>query len=283
MPKTIQLEAQTRSRRGSANARRLRRQGLLPGVVCNPKGEAQSIQLQYHGFSELLRHHRGENLIIDLLVEGAPARKVLMREVQHDPVDDRLKHVDFVEISMTRKMRVRIPVVFSGEPVGVSQEGGILEHVLRELEVECLPADLADSILVDVSALKLGGALLVRELTIDPKLRVITLPDQAVAIVSAPKEEEVVAAVAEAAAAEPEVIGKEKKEGEEAEGGEEGEAKTKGAPGKEAAGAKAAPAGKEGAKAPVGKDGAKAPAVKDAAAAKGKGKEPAAEEGRKKK
>jgi len=180
---------------------------------------SRSIQIDTHTFEMMLSRHAGENLLIDIDIEGEGVRKVLLKDVQQGPVKGELLHVDFLEISMTRKMRVMIPVEFVGEPAGVSQEGGILEHVLREVEVECLPGDLVESIPVDVSALKIGGSLLVRDLKIDPKLTLLTSPDVAIASVTAPRAEVVTAeaeAVAVEGAAEPEVIGK-KEEGEEGE------------------------------------------------------------------
>jgi large subunit ribosomal protein L25 len=213
MAKEIQLAAQPRTTSGSANARRLRRSGMLPGNICDEKGQAKAVQVNTHEFITMLHHHTGENLIVNLTVEGQGVRKVLMRDIQRDAVRDDLQHVDFVEISMTRKMRVTIPVTFIGEAVGVTQGGGILEHVLRELEVECLPGDLVDSIPVDISSLALGGRLLVRDMQIPAQLTVLTTGDQPVAIVSIPKAEEVVVPeAAEAATTEPELIKKKKEE-----------------------------------------------------------------------
>mgnify|MGYP000907429506 CR=1 FL=1 len=222
MAKEIKLAAQPRTGSGSAQARRLRREGWLPGNICDEKGQAQAVRINTHEFLTMLHHHSGENLIINLAIEGGAERKVLMRDVQRDSVRDQVQHVDFVEISMTRKMRVTIPVAFVGEAVGVTQGGGILEHVLREIEVECLPGDLVDTIPVDITNLALGGSLLVRDIQVPATLTVLTSPDQPVAIVSIPKEEEVVAPeAAEAAAAEPELIKKKKdEEGEEAAAGE---------------------------------------------------------------
>jgi large subunit ribosomal protein L25 len=226
MAKEITLTADKRTASGSSAVRTLRKQGLLPAVVYGEKG-ARSIQLNSHGFETLLKHHRSENLIIDLSVAGEAAVKVLLKEVQHGPVFEELLHADFVEISMTKKMRVMIPVRCAGEPVGVSQEGGILEHVLREIEVECLPGDLVESFALDVSALKIGSTLMVRDLVVDPKFTVLSAGDMAIATVVAPRAEEVVAEAAApvegaAAGTEPEVIGKKKEEGEEEAEGKEG-------------------------------------------------------------
>jgi large subunit ribosomal protein L25 len=249
MAKEVKLTAKKRDVSGTHTARRLRREGSMPAVICDEKGHAESIQVNVHEFERMLHLHGRENLILDLTVEGDKARRVFLKEVQHDPVEGNVLHADFVEISMTRKIRVGIATRLIGEPVGVSQQGGVLEHVLREVEVECLPGDLVDSIDVDVSALDIGDTLLVRNLKIDPKLTLLTGPDVAVATVAAPRqEEEVVAEAAAVEGAEPEVITA-KKEGEE---GAEGEAAK---PGKGEKEGKAKPEAK-------GKPEAKAPAEK---------------------
>lgn len=219
--KENKLVAESRDVAGTAASRRLRRTGVVPGVVNNEKGEAQWVRLNRHDFEMMLHRHVSENLILDLEVDGKAAKKVLLKEVQHDPLTGHILHADFVEISMTRKMRIGISIKLVGEPFGVSQEGGILEQSLRSLEVECLPTDLVEEIDVDVSALKIGDSLLVRDLKLDSKMTVVTTGDLAVASVSAPRAEEVAvaeAAVEGAAGAEPEVVGEKgkKEEGEEA-------------------------------------------------------------------
>jgi large subunit ribosomal protein L25 len=221
MASESKLVAETRTLSGSAAARRMRRAGWMPGIVNTDRGDAQMIRLNRHNFEMMLHHHASENLILDLAVDGGDARKVLLKEVQHDYVSGEPIHADFVEISMTKKMRINIALKFVGEPFGVSQEGGVLEHPVRQVEVECLPTDLVEEIEVDVTALKIGDSLLARDIKLDPKLTILTPGDVAVALVSAPHVEEVAAPVEAAvegaeAAKEPEVIekGKEKTEGE---------------------------------------------------------------------
>jgi large subunit ribosomal protein L25 len=270
MVKENKLVVETRTAIGSASARRLRRDGKIPGIINNDKGEAAAIQIQGHEFEMLLRHRRGENILFDIVADASQPKKVLLKEVQHDPMTGAIRHVDFVEVSMTNKMRVRIPIVLLGEPVGVLQEGGILEHVTRELEVDCLPADLVEAIEVDVSPLKLKESVRVRDLKVGAQLTVVTPADVAVAIVSEPRKEEEEVKPEEAAvegaegAEEPEVIGKKKEEGEEGEeGAEEGDKKgpkdDKGARKDE----KGAPARKDEKGAPAKKDEKGAPAKKD--------------------
>ena len=211
MSKEIKMSASKRETSGTTAAKALRKTGFIPAVVYGEKG-ARSIKLNSREFSTVLQHHTGENLIIDLSVDG-DVIKALLREVQHEAVMGGLIHADFLEISMTKKMRVTIPIELKGEPIGVSQQGGILEHLLRHIEVECLPGDLVDSFDVDVTGMALGKTMLIRDLTLDAKFTVLTAGDVAVATVVAPREEKVEEAAADAAAT-PEVIGK-KKEGEE--------------------------------------------------------------------
>lgn len=213
MAEKTKLVAQAREISGSAASRRMRREGWLPGVVYNEKCQSRPIKLNLHDFDVLLHHHSSENLILDIEIDGKKPEKVFLKEVQHDPLTGDTLHADFVEISMTKKIRIRIPIALTGEAVGVSQEDGVLEHLLRELEVECLPSDIAEKIEVDVSGLKIGDAIQVHGLNVDPKLTVLTAADVAIASVSAPRLEEEPEEVVEAAeGAEPEVIGEEKKE-----------------------------------------------------------------------
>jgi large subunit ribosomal protein L25 len=213
MAEEIRVAAVGREEAGSADARRLRRAGWLPAVISNEKGQSRLIKLNLHDFDIMLQHHTSDNLMINVDVDGNPGGKVLLKEVQHHPVSGEVLHVDFVEVSMTRKMRVEMPVALSGEPVGVTQEGGILEQMLREVEVECLPGDLVEQFEVDVSHLGIGDALMVGDLNVSNAFTVITAPDVAVAAVVAPRveEEEVPAEEVEEAV-----------EGEEVEGAEGG-------------------------------------------------------------
>jgi len=224
---TIKLVANKRDIRGSHRVSRLRKDGWLPGIVYDTKGQSQPIQLKRHEFELLLRHRANENLIMDLAVDSDAPRKVLLKDIQRDHIRDHLMHVDFLEISLTRKLRVPVAIRLTGEPFGVSQEGGILEHLLRTVDVECLPMDIVKELTMDVSQLKIGNSLFVRDLKIDrSKMTIITAADIAIASVLLPHIEEEVKPEEAAAegAAEPEVIGAEK------EGKADGEGATKEAP-----------------------------------------------------
>ena len=218
MATEILIEAQSREEAGTGPARRLRVAGRIPAVVSNEKGQAHALSLDAHAFQLMLHRHASESLILDLVVDGKKPRKVLLKEIQHHPVNGSILHVDFVEISMTRKMRADVSITLEGEAVGVVTGGGSLDQPLRSIEVECLPGDLIEEIIVDVSALDIGSHISVSELTVDPAWTVLT--DGALSVVSvlAPRVEEEPAAEAEEAEGEAEG---EAPEGEEAAAGEE--------------------------------------------------------------
>ena len=229
--KETKLTAKTRAEKGSASAGRLRRTGWFPAVVYGEGRPGVDIQLNEHDFVMMLRTHRSENMIVDLVVEGTEKPyKVMLKAMQHHPITGRVIHLDFYEVSMTRKIEVELPVKLVGVPTGVANEGGILEHVLRALTVQCLPGDLIEELELDVSALSVGKTLRVRDMKIDAaKYRIMDDPDQVIAAVAAPRTEEEEKAEADAAAtaAGPEVLTEKK-----AEEGEEGA--EKGKDGKEA-------------------------------------------------
>lgn len=193
------VKAKTREGGGSAVARRLRRDGRLPGVMYNERGESRLIELNTHDFEQMLHHHRSESMMVTLELDGASLGKVLLKEVQHDPLSDSVIHVDLAQISLTKKMRVEIPLILVGDPKGVTQQGGVLEQALRHVDVECLPTDLVESFSVDVSGLELNHSLMVSGLNLDPKFVILTDAKLAVASVALPRQEQV-APEAEAAA-----------------------------------------------------------------------------------
>lgn len=251
MAKAVKVVAEARASAGSSAVRRLRRSGKFPAVVYGVGKTPVNVELDERSFSKTIGAHASEHLLMDLEITGGETKKVLLQEVQHHPISGRILHADFHEISMTKKLRVEIPVHLAGEPVGVSQQGGVLEYLVRSIEVECLPGDIVDRFDVDVTAMKIGDSITAGAVKLDAaKYTLITNKDLALAAVSAPREEEVAAAPeAAAAAAEPEVI-KEKKEegaeGEAAEGGKAAPAKEGAKEAKPAAGAKEAkPAAKE--------------------------------------
>lgn len=225
MSEESKVVAYERKESGSAAARRLRRDGWLPAVMNMESGESRPLRISRHDFEVMLHHHTSESLVLDLAIEGDKPRKVLLKDVQHDTLSGRVLHADLLEISMTKTMRVSVPIHLTGDPVGVTQDEGVLDHHLRELEIECLPSDLAERIEADVSGLKIGDALQVADLNIRSGWTVMTAGDVVVASVLAPRLVEEEAATEEEAAegAEPEVIGEEKSEEEKARDGAEEE------------------------------------------------------------
>jgi len=215
MKQETKISAQLRSVQGTRANTRLRNQGLVPGVIYGGS-TPKNIQFNEKIFTQFLRHHTSENVMLDLDIEGDKAHKVLIREVQHHPISGRPLHADFYELDMTRKVRVSIPLEFVGEPVGVTQSGGNLEHLVRAVEVECLPADIIEKFDLDVSGMNVGDRFAVKDIPLDrARYTIITGADVAVAAVSAARVEEVVAVAGAPVAGEPEVIKEKKPEAEE--------------------------------------------------------------------
>ncbi|MBI3405664.1 MAG: 50S ribosomal protein L25 [Acidobacteria bacterium] len=219
------VEATLRETRGKNEAKRLRTTGHIPAILYGGKGESISLAVNTKQVATILRSESGHNTIFTVKVAGQSDNKAMMKDWQVDPIRGDLIHVDMWRIAMDVRMRVKVPVHTFGEPQGVKLQGGIFETVTREIEIECLPGDIPGEYRMDVTGLMIGKHLRVADLPIDPaKIKVLTDPTQVIAhVVALKKEEEVapeVAAAAEAAPAEPEVIKKGKKEVE----GEEGEA-----------------------------------------------------------
>jgi large subunit ribosomal protein L25 len=219
------LEAQPRTSGNKNVARRVRRAGKIPGVVYGAGKQAIPVTLDPRQVTRILHSATGHNTIFDLAVDGGERTKAMIVDWQYEPIKGFLLHIDLKRIAMDQKLKVSVPIVLKGEPAGVKQQGGILEQILREVEVECLPGDIPSSIEADVSELVFGKVLRVSDLAHDEKLQFLTDRNQPVAHITTVKEEvvaapEAVAAEAAAAPAEPEVIKKGKQEVEGEEGGE---------------------------------------------------------------
>ncbi|MGA7217170.1 MAG: 50S ribosomal protein L25, partial [Candidatus Sulfotelmatobacter sp.] len=202
---------------------RVRREGKIPAVVYGAGKDATPVTVDPRHVLRILRSDSGHNTIFDLALNGGERSKVMIVDWQYEPIKGHLLHIDLKRIAMDKALRVSVPVELQGVPVGVKTEGGILEQMLREVEIECLPGDIPSHIDVDVSELTFGKVLRVSDLPHNEKLKFLTEANQPVAHVTSVKEEvvaapEAVAAEAGAAPAEPEVIKKGK--GEAAEEGE---------------------------------------------------------------
>ncbi len=217
------LEAQPREAGTKNQARRVRREGKIPGVVYGAGKEALAVSIDPRHVLRILRSESGHNTIFDLAL-GGERTKAMIVDWQYEPIKGHLLHIDLKRIAMDRALRVSVPIMLQGVAAGVKTEGGILEQMLREVEIECLPGDIPSHIDVDVSHLTFGKVLRVSDLPHNEKLKFLSDANQPVAHVTSVKEEvvvtpEAVAAEAGAVPAEPEVIKKGKAETE-----EEGEA-----------------------------------------------------------
>jgi large subunit ribosomal protein L25 len=201
-------------------ARRVRVAGKLPGVIYGAKEAAVAVELDPKQMLRILHSESGHNTIFDLNVSGTKA-KALIVDWQFEPIKDRLIHVDLKRIALDKAMQVEVPITLIGTAFGVKNEGGMLDQILREVEIECLPGDIPTSIEVDVTAMKVGDVIRVADLPHGGKLKFITDEEAPVASVSIVKEDEAIAeadaALAAASAAEPEVVKKGKGETEAAE------------------------------------------------------------------
>src|SRR6185312_4884094 len=217
-------------------ARRVRRSGRIPAVVYGAKKDSVSITLDPKQIGRILHSDSGHNTVFDLKV-GTEQSKAMIVDWQYEPIKGTLMHIDLKRIAMDQALHVSVPVQLTGVPEGVKTQGGILEQMLREVEIECLPADIPDHITVDVAGLVFGQVLRVSDLPHDAKIKFVTDETQPVAHITSVKETvtatptEAGAEVA-AAPAEPEVIKKGKQETEEgaaeggkAEGGKKAEGK----------------------------------------------------------
>ncbi|OGF18179.1 MAG: hypothetical protein A2W00_09870 [Candidatus Eisenbacteria bacterium RBG_16_71_46] len=227
MSAVIALTGTRREVLGKGGARKARAAGQIPGVLYGHGETPVPVAIGARDFEMALRHHRGGNAIVGLALAGSEFT-ALIRDVQYDPVSQSIIHVDFQHISLTETIEVEVAVHLVGTPVGVKDRGGILEHIVREVEVRCLPTAIPPSLDVDVSALDIGDSVHVRDLQAS-NVTVLSDPDETIATVvpptvmeEKPAEEAVAEAAAAAAAAgpaaaEPEVIAKGKKEEEEGE------------------------------------------------------------------
>jgi len=228
----IKLKVNAREEIGKESVKKLRRRGLVPAVVYKGK-DSLNIKMSANEFLDVIRTKAGENVIVTLQMEGEKvsakskkaSRTAIIKEIQYHPVKGDVLHVDFNEISLTEEITVKVPIAAKGEAEGI-KEGGVLEHVLWEIEVECLPTQIPENIPVDVSALKIGDSILVKDLKVPAEVKVLADPETTVISMAAPHVEEEEEAKPEEELVEPEVIMEKKPEEEAA--AEEGKESEKG-------------------------------------------------------
>jgi large subunit ribosomal protein L25 len=212
--KEITVKAKQRQGRGKNDARRTRAEGLVPVVVYGGEGETVAASAPLRELAAILRSEAGRNTIFTLDIEGVGASEVMFSDRQIDPVRGRLVHADFQRLVKGQKIEVTVPLHLTGEPIGVREEQGVLEQIVREIEIKCDPRDIPDSIDVDVSNLGVHDVLHVSDIPIDEKIEILDAPETVIATVGIVREEPVAVPVPVEgeAPAEPEVIGKGKKE-----------------------------------------------------------------------
>jgi large subunit ribosomal protein L25 len=220
--KSVALKAYPRAQVQRAEVTKLRRAGRVPATIYGRLAKPQNLEVNSKEFADLLHDAASENLLVDLSVENDARSKrlALVQEIQHHPLDGKVLHVDFHEVAENEKVTVQVPVETSGEAAGVKVGGGTLEHVLFKLKVRCLPKDLPEQIIIDVTPLEIGKSIHLGEIKAPEGVEILGDKHITVVAVSAPRAEEVVATDAAAPAAGDVEMTKEKKE----EGAEAGKA-----------------------------------------------------------
>jgi len=220
--KDITVAAKTREGRGKNDARRARVAGMVPVTVYGGEGGTVAALAPLRDLAAILRSESGRNTIFTLDIEGVGTSEVMFNERQIDPIRGRLIHADLTRLVKGQKIEVTVPLHLVGEPAGVREEQGVLEQIIREIEIRCEPREIPDVVNVDVSNLGVHDVLHISDIQVADGIEILNAPDTVIATVSVVKEEPVAAPALEAeGAAEPEVIGKGKKEDEV--GGAEGD------------------------------------------------------------
>jgi large subunit ribosomal protein L25 len=215
----ITITAEPRDSRGKNEARRLRAKGSMPAVVYGGPVGATPVALNPKELTRILNSKTGHNTIFNLGVNG-DSTPVMIIDWQYDPIKDSLLHVDLKRIDLTKRIIVKVPVITQGDPKGVKLQGGIQDVVTREIEIECLPDEIPEQFVVNVSELLIGQSIRAADIPMEGSLKLVSLPDTVITHVISIKAEEPAAVettVEAAPAAEPEVIKKGKKEEEGAE------------------------------------------------------------------
>lgn len=216
--KEYKVQATLRVGRGKNDARRARRDGMVPITVYGGGAETVAAVAPLRDLAAILRSESGRNTIFTIEVDGVGASEVMFHDRQIDPIKGRLMHADLTRLVKGQKIEVTVPLHLTGEPIGVKEKQGVLEQIVREIEIKCEPRDIPDTLDVDVSGLDVHDVLRVSDIPVAEGIEILTDAELVIATVGIVKEEEVVAAPVEGEEpAEPEVIGKGKKE-EEGEG-----------------------------------------------------------------
>ena len=187
MAKQVKLSARPRADVGRNSVKHLRSRGVVPAVIYGHKDQPANLEINTREIAALLKHAIGENILVELDIAGSATKLSLIQEVQHHPVRGDILHVDFLEVAMDEMLHTEVPIEAFGDADGVKNFGGLLEHSLRSLAIECLPKDLPEIIRVDVSSLGLNQALHVRDIVLPSGVSATTDADLTVFIVAESK------------------------------------------------------------------------------------------------
>ncbi len=209
----VKMKAYSREERGKQAAKRLRNSGMIPAVMYGHKEETISMSIETAEFMRLLRKEKGDNVIVNLFWDKKNSKKTVIKEVQRNPVTSDIIHIDFQHLIPTEKIEIDVPIVLVGTPVGVKEEGGVVEHVVRKISVKCLPKDIPSHLEIDISELSIGASVHVADLKIKGG-EILDRLDETVVTVITPRQYEIEEEKEEEAVAEEEaaVEGEEKEE-----------------------------------------------------------------------
>ncbi len=212
MAEQVKLNVKKRKDFSGSRLNELRKSGYIPAVLYGPDVESQSIYVEAKEFRHTIAGEHGENVLINLKVDRSKPQAVIIKEIQADPLNMKIQHVDFCQIRLTEKVEVEIPVEVEGDAPGVKAEGGVLDHIIRKLSVRCLPTEIPDNFVLDVSGLSIGDALKVEDIPVAGDIEILDDPDALVVHIVPPDEYEEPEEEELEEELEPEVIGKKKEE-----------------------------------------------------------------------
>ncbi len=211
----VKLAGKVRTETGKAEIKRQRLKGITPAIVYRKGEKSMPLFLDSKAMDKALHTSAGENVIINLKVEGDEKKKdrtCIIKEIQHNHMTGNVIHVDFNEISLTETIKVSVPLATKGDPIGVKQDGGVLEHLLWEIQVECLPTEIPKKLDVDVANLKVGDALFVKDIIAPNGVKILNDPEVRIIAVEKPAEIKTEEVTSETAITEPEVLKQKKPE-----------------------------------------------------------------------
>lgn len=219
MRKETTIDLELRDESGKGSSKKLRKMGRIPGIVYGKGKKSVSVSIDPLRLMEILTSETGENTLFSMIIAGKKEKSTAMiKEFQKDPVTDDIIHADLIMIDIKKSIEVDIPIHLEGTPAGVKDQGGILDFIVREVKVTCLPTEIPESITLDVSPLSIGQHLSISDIQVEKEVKILDDPERTIVVVSPPKVEEVaVPAEAEEEAEEPEVMKKGKEEAEEKE------------------------------------------------------------------